>query len=392
MDPAVIIAKSPIKYVYASKDDIQIPVNAKNIITARDDIWEICIGDKYKQEYPINKVFKENSTILIIENIIEITFKDGSKQCNVTWQNASDKCFFNTVKSAELALACTKNECCLINKTILWNRGNNPICKLISQDAIQYFQYIITLDKLLKELQISNLHFTTEEVFEASKDLRMLKRMLVDKEPIPYSYLSLPNDVGLYNQRIGNKKILLEYHKTSENTLIMQDYLRESNDIAIFDCSIEPYKKLKKWFVILPEDLSSTLFDRELMLKELSDCNEEIEIDRIILYVLQLLKEYDTNKNESLFEFLKRLHQIVENKRTDSATVVINKAQIHMREQGLTKVDKNNLLKIKVNGNLLEKCCSCILLKQHDEFKLVYDQLDHEEKEELQSWPIYNLL
>lgn len=46
----------------------------------------------------------------------------------------------------------------------------------------------------------------------------------------------------------------------------------------------------------------------------------------------------------------------------------------------------------KIGEDIHARCCACILLKQYDEFEFHKNELSNQERHELYTWPIINLL
>ena len=100
-NPGIAIVKNSLKYFYIKKDGIEIPIPIKGLITSFSDYVNIRIDDTISEIYPIRYIFKTETTICLINELIEITSYEENEQITIRFLESGDINFqtvFNTSK------------------------------------------------------------------------------------------------------------------------------------------------------------------------------------------------------------------------------------------------------------------------------------------------------
>ncbi len=389
VDPAIAIAKSSIKYVYAKQYGIEIAVSATNFMTSKESHFHIVAGD-YIHVFPVKHIYSLHNTVTTINDIIKINFDEKNKKVHFSLLDYSNTDFDKIYEIAKFLLAVSKSEDIIVNGVSVFADMINPIKKKMSKGFIKHINHVIKLGELLDCLNIPIKAFTIKEVGESEKILLILKEALINHKPVS---LNVENDCGVYYQKIGSKKIVLEYVKDENGLFSVCNYLEDGKRIMIFDGNAEEPQPLSKWFSILPENIADTIFDQNQMLEDLSESENKSDFEYLTFFILALINEYDSTKQKKFLDFATELQNIIEKKLPDTEANIINRMQINYRKGALAPEQKRELEELKAKScNLLAICCACLLLKQYNEFEIHFKELDLEEQEALKEWPIYNLV
>ena len=120
-------------------------------------------------------------------------------------------------------------------------------------------------------------------------------------------------------------------------------------------------------------------------------------LNRTTLLLLEILKAYDINKNIELLNLAEKLAQwVADNQPEDKDnSSIFNLIQIRKRKRKgvIDEHDKFLILEILSSGCKEQyKAAGYILLDMPEKAKEVIEQMDEEERNTFQNFPIYNLL
>lgn len=194
---------------------------------------------------------------------------------------------------------------------------------------------------------------------------------------------------GIVRLGIGSKVLYVSYTRDENTNYTFYNFLSDDDKSGIeiyVDINGEKIK-VNKWFVVDVENIGKALVDRERMVREIETVQHPVEESKKIWYALELIHSYDNSNNENDLQFAYRLLTTL----PDSIVKTININQINLRRRHLQENELNDIRRIKLDESAIAKCCACILLDQKEEFELFYSTLDNVEKEQFESWPIYNL-
>ena len=390
-NPAIAIAKSPLKYFYTKKEGVDIPVVLTNIVTSTERELLIKIDEKINCKYPVQHIYKIDETITRISELIEIVLEEKVHKIYIRCVECSDINFESVYRGAEIILAASSAESMLIENLDLGVVFLKEIKSAISENFLDYFKRIIRLGQILENLNIEKKFFRTKEVLEAEQTIYFLNLGLMETKMVKLPFHT-EEDCGLYKQIIGHKKLLLEYERVEEKGYVIRNYLEEGKRIAILSsCSDGENFRISNWFALREADISEMIFDEKNLLKAMKDINER-EVDQLLFLIFDCLKAYDKKKDSRMLSLAEKLFQIIEEYLDDVILLTINKLQIVARKRELNSEEKKMLIQFKYSKNISVRCCACILLGQFDEFDIHIQQLSSREKEEFCNWPIAALL
>lgn len=389
-DPAIAIVKNPNKYMYARQSGLYIPIESYHITTSREGSIRIKSGDNYDQVHHTKTVFEADATTITIDTLLQIKLNEKNDSTTYRVNNGWDANFETTFKFSKLAMALVQAAEIRFDNRIVADNNQNLFCELFNPDLQRYFKEAMQLGDIFLELGIPLSTFVTKEVFENRTRIKDLRRALVDNEPVT---LPVDKDSGLYYQSLASKKMVLEYEKLENGKFLLRDFLSDSKNIAVVLEEDGAHFRVNNWFAVTPANLNSIIFDHEKMIEGLKCELSDVELNNLVNLVLAAISEYDRNKKVEWLDLASELNKIIEGAEAEKGEVItINQAQISFRRGGLSDDQKRALLKIKVSSqNLSAQCCACILLRQLEEFDLLFTNLSIEEQKGFKTWPIYNL-
>lgn len=390
-NPAIAIAKSPLKYFYTKKEGMDIPVMLTDIVTSTESELLIKIDDKINRKYPVQHIYTIDETITKISELIEIVLEEKVHKIHIRCVECSDVNFESVYRGAEIILAASAAESVLIENLDLGTVFLKEIKSAVSESFLNYFKRIIRLGQILEELNIEKRLFRTKEILKAEQTIYFLKLGLIETKMVELPFHT-EEDCGLYKQIIGHKKLLLEYERVEEKGYIIRNYLEEGKRIAILaSCSDGENFRISNWFALRDPDISEMIFDEKALLKEMKGINKK-DVDQLLFLIFDFLKAYDKKKDNRMLSLAEKLFEIIAEYLNDTILLTINKLQIVARKRELNTEEKKTLVQFKYSENISARCCACILLGQFDEFDIHIQQLSSREKEEFYNWPIASLL
>lgn len=390
-DPAIAIAKNPCKYFYYKKDGIEIPIVLTDVVTSTESKLLIKIDDKINHVYPVQHIYTEDQTILRISELIEIALDEKTEKMHIRCVECSDINFESVYQAAKIITAVPNAVKVSLENLELSKEFLEKVKSFLSERFIGDYKQIIQIGKIFEDLNIKKSYFKTKEVLDAERILYFLKSGLLEMKLVTLPFHT-SEDCGIYKQKIGHKKLLLEYEKVQDNRYIIRNYFEDGKCIGIFQKDKDGKRqKISRWFALRDEDISEMLFDESKLLTAMKEIDYR-EAEQLLFLVLDCLKSFDAKKNERMLSLAEKLFGIAEKHLKDINVLTINKYQIIARRRELNFEEKKKLAQFKYSENIFARCCACILLKQFDEFEIHVSQLSLKEKEEFYSWPIAFLL
>ncbi|WP_346705819.1 hypothetical protein [Merdimonas faecis] len=264
-DPAIAMVKNPITYLYMKKDDRVIPMLITDLTTAKSGkIW-IRIDDKISQSYPVQRIFKKNTTTLLINEAIELIYKENTRQLTINVLESFNKNFYVTYKNAELIVAFANASECWIETLQIEEKEINSIRAGFREEFVKFYERVLRLGELIDKLEISKRLLKTSDVMGSEESLIFLEKALVEK-----SIVSLPfaknEECNIYKQIIGKKRLLLEYEKNGEG-YVVRKFLEEGQRFVMVVETPEGEKySVNRWFALRGDDIQNILFDEKMLL------------------------------------------------------------------------------------------------------------------------------
>lgn len=176
-DPAIAMVKNPITYFYMKKNDRIIPMLITDLTTAvPGKIW-IRIDDKIGQSYPVQRIYKKNTTTLLINEAIAFICNEDTQQLTIKVLESSNINFYVTYKNAELIVAFANASECWIETLQI----NEKEIRLIQSSFRKDFLKQCHLDKIKKECKDKETAFSKCHL-EELKTIRSYKLMEKGKD------------------------------------------------------------------------------------------------------------------------------------------------------------------------------------------------------------------
>ncbi|MDX1959998.1 MAG: hypothetical protein SFU98_15635 [Leptospiraceae bacterium] len=236
---------------------------------------------------------------------------------------------------------------------------------------------------------------TLKEINNDYKRINELIRFFIKKEKVPIK----DNSQFTFKHYKVCKKILIVFFKSVDNqfyeavNFLQDDPIWESTKIVISEGvsisgsrflalnNIELVQFMDGYFEEVQEDLIRR-FD-----KELSDVYRN--------FMLSCIHCFDSTNKIEFLTLAKAINDKVNEETLDEqlkTICTINQLQIIKRQRELTKEEKDILFDLKIeNQEMKAVCCAKILLNSFDEFDIVFNRLEDDDKEMFKSWPIWNL-
>ena len=390
-DPAVAMVKNSATYLYMKKDGIDIPMIISNLVTSVPGTILIKIDEKINKRYPVQFIYEKDITTILINSAIEIKIHEKSEQISIKILESYTLNFQVTYENAGLIVAFSVSNECWIENIQLNKKHIDPIKTKFTNKFLDYYKSVLKMGELLDELNISKGLLQTDDVMKSKDALIFLRDALVEKHPVSLPFAK-ERDCNIYKHIIGRKRLLLEYEKTEGDKYILRKYLEEGQRIVILVETTDGEKRcVNRWFALRGDEVSNILFDEKVLLTEMAKISEA-EQEQLLGLVLDCLTAYDSEGEERMLVLAEKLLEIYKCRKHDEVLEIINNLQIVARKRELNEDEIKSLVPLKYSPNIYARCCACILLKQYDEFEFHKNELSNQERHELYTWPIINLL
>ena len=262
---------------------------------------------------------------------------------------------------------------------------------------------------------LSNL-VTLMNYFNVEEDLNM-----DNLSPSDYEKLNSLIDIVLYNKKVKNEQIdtgiikleiinmcfLIYIEKDKDSNLIIRNMKSDEarNFILYFKENEESheYFPCSKYLLLNTEEMSKCnnidYIEIANSIKDIKPTNV-LMIDRNILFLLELIKTYDNNKNIHTLLASLDICEWIEKFETRPIIIhMINKLQIQRRLRRLTTEENEYIYekrkeidsKTEYENKEMHLAALSILLENEKDFEYYYGKMSETEKIQFSSYPIYNL-
>lgn len=235
------------------------------------------------------------------------------------------------------------------------------------------------------------------------RDFNMDVWSSIDYKNLDLIMLSLTKKVGLIISDVSDSKVLIgvfEIHNLKLAFIANQDsnghyvfenlWDSEENGYYFTEDSEGEYRTKNKFL----------FFNKNIYMADNINLNNDIEYfkkngfekrasDLIINQALCVISAYDESHNDDLLEYSLFLLDLVSSIDEISTIVFINKCQIYKRKGNLTKEHIEKITKIKQDEKDIPIQYACnLLLDSTLEAEILYEKLDRQDKELIDSFPI----
>lgn len=270
--------------------------------------------------------------------------------------------------------------------------------QLDSDSSNEYSDRLIWLqniDKALKKLNVSkdlDLDALNELDF---KKINMLVAAILEEQAIP---LSINGKSGIGALTIGNIKIMLICIQSNVERLFFISNPFDSKDMALSKnddpkaekVPISPYIMLKEGELKTIDNIDFNNISAAVT----SFPYTGTAGTQITFFVLELLKYFDSQEtpDSHILNIAEELtNYLFDNNKENEDVYKINLLQIMKRRRKLTQEENRYLIKLKQEAPPEFQLASSILLESFQEAEYIYEQLDEQQKNNFESYPIFNL-
>lgn len=366
--------------------------------------FEKMLPDEITTSYPI--LVKANGEILY-DHIDEIRHGHGKKQfklgnnITITWTPPTPtmNILFNSSVKEQIAdlkfvsaimqgMPVTIGDKC-ISKDFIFDWGEHNIDEVTSR-LTTLFQINETLVKLHVEQDLYLNTLTESEL----KNLSFLVKGILNKEPVP---LSVDGHAGAGKLKIGNIGILLYSKKDPGcNGYFINDFFAMENFILTPKKALPENSKSVSPYILLSEESFGEIDN--ICINEIAHSitkfpYSDLYGDRILLFLLELLKVYDKCANKTILDTVVQLLDFLDqNNPSNKSLYELNRLQTEKRRRSLTEKEIDYLIQLKQQNVTPQYLLAAnILLESFREAQTTYEGMSSKEKQEFDSYPIRNL-
>lgn len=261
-------------------------------------------------------------------------------------------------------------------------------------EALERLSALLRVDTALKKLHVQkdlNLGDLTDKEISS---VNYLISGILDGKPTPFK---LPDKMNVGKLSVGNITLLLMTKESADGTGHLISNFFEAGDLVLSEKDATPESGSR----ISPYVLMNVNHFETIDNANLSEIVQSIRKqpysavygERIILLVLELLKLYDRQKDNSILDVVIQLLDFLkEHDSSQEELYQVNRLQTEKRRRKLTKEEMRYLSSMKADGIPLQyQLAANILLESFQEAKLIYEKLDKAEQEIFDTYPIKNL-
>jgi len=398
-DPTEDIVRSKNKAIYGiTKEGISIPLNINIALMENQGKIKVDCGS-YCALLNYTKRIEQIDTIITINEFIELKIKDdteisGKRYVNISINYSSDLNLDVVYKGAKFLINFYKYKKISINNYDLSNSEIINIIDEMNKSFIDYYNFIVKLGDMCKNIKIPLDTFTTREIIniDESKILNKLEDVLFYNA---HTKIDGVNDNrGMFIQKIDEYSLMIAYEKCEDGLYKCTNYLYDDlNMLLYYKDNEDNFVRLNKWLCFDQNNLSKFIFDKNKMISDLKKLNELDSYNSSLLtqYILIYINYYDKSGNIKDLSFAHELIQILFEKCEVDKSDEINLYQIKFRKDLLNSDDIRKIRELKYDDNKLLCCSACLLLKEFDDFEIIFNKINDDEKNQYIEWPIYNL-
>ena len=320
-----------------------------------------------------------------ISNQINIVFKDEKYVINFS-VNGTLKERINVLK---FMLGLNKDHSFVIDGRSL------VVENLLSKDKEKVFvkllKFYLEVDRLFNKIGVEKeLDFKNMK----EKDFVLLQSLingeLYSKPVLNYA---LEGDSNFICD-IANVKILV-YVKNIDETHKLFINMFSQKECQLLALSEPEPIPVSNYLILIEKELWGN-FDNINYLEMMESITKNYDVNKHEYYytqlILNMISHYDKTKDTDLLDAVKCLSLFMYEKNSTDINF-INLCQVKVRADILNDDDIKRLIKIKEEtDDLYFKCACCCILNSKKEFKLFFNELKDEKKEEFKLYPIYNLI
>ena len=376
-------AKVPIKYI-SSIQDTTIEHTFQKAVTVG--------GKKYYDSYKV--VCSKDTQKCIFGNSTYIEYPNVDRPENCKFSFSISGTLNQRLTDTLFIIAISKNAAFEIDGNVISLAITNEIlCKDTVERLEKYYKQISEIKTLFNKLGVKkdlDLDSCAEKDF---KNLFFLTEAILYKKPLAIAKrLEL---VSFYN--VCNINLALLAIEQKEGTYRLYDFFKKNIPVSVFDSlkkahSITQFALLNKDSYLKADNINYSRIRNGF---ESIEKYDEFNLFRINESLLEMIKAYDENSDNELYETMTAVSKIIlKNKKVFNGDIALmNMYQILKRKRALTIDEKSKLWKMLDTTNEAKiKAGIMILLEEYDNARQIINNMECESADEFRSFPIYNLL
>jgi hypothetical protein len=346
-------------------------------------------GKEYYSEYK-GRFERNNKSTVLLGKGVEIIFDKDAMHMNIKFRGSIEE----RIKDAEFYLDTVRTgEVSIDGRKTKYNFHNTNKNKESIENVERYLQFLIKARKTLNYFGVSynkdfsdiytndnaNLDWFIKYVDGSKKhnpNINNTGKYYVDIGPLRIGIFAFVNDDGtveVYN-------MFGDFYKTIKTTVTLHD----GREVVV-----SPYLFMKT-----DEIDGYANFNKDAVYDSINvmGLNEDL-VNDVTLFLLEIIKAYDKDPSRKEFLILaESIQDLLDNDSTCSNINKINRLQLIKRQRALTKGEKLDLIGLRNSEtDNLTLCAISILLENESDYEFYYDKLTEEERDQLKSFPIYNL-
>lgn len=380
-------------YLYAKPAgwDIQVPVDKVMIeqIVRSDEVPVIVQDEVLYNRVKSISLPKDERKYQLGKNI---TITLGTNK--VTYNYTSNGTLSEQIRDLKFISALLNKQEVKVGNLQIPTTGSYNLSQYTPEEVEQRLTSLLSAQETLKQLHVKK---DLELGRLTSDEVRLLNYLVIgiqEKQTVP---LSMNGQAGTGKLKIGNLVLLLtSVAQTDGNGYHIKDFF-SIDGLKYATEGSDPKDGI---------DISPYMLVTSELYKEVDniDLNEILPAVKkypmsvpyrglAILLALELLKIFDESKDESILEIvIQLLDYLQEFDDSQDELYQVNRLQTEKRRRALTAEEKQYLMTLKTPGISLQyQLAASILLESFHEAQIIYENMDLEERQAFDTYPIKNL-
>lgn len=380
-------------YLYAKPAgwDIQVPVDKVIIeqIVRSDEVPIVVQDEVLYNQVKLISLPKDERKYQLGKNIT-ITL-DTNK---VTYNYTSNGTLNEQIRDLKFISALLNKQEIKVGSKLLPTTGSYNLFQHSSADVEQRLTSLLSAQETLKQLHVKKDldlgRLTSDEV-------RLLDYLVIGIQENQAVPLSMNGQAGTGKLKIGNLVLLLTSVAQADGKgyYIKDFFATEGFKFVLEGCDpkegidVSPYMLVTSELYKTIDNIDLNAIVPAVKKYPISD----IYRDRAILLALELLKIFDEEKDENVLDsVIQLLDYLQQSDDSQDELYRVNRLQTEKRRRALTAEEKQYLMTLKMPGISLQyQLAASILLESFQEAQIIYENMDIEERQAFDTYPIKNL-
>ncbi|MCM3716626.1 hypothetical protein M3202_21525 [Alkalihalobacillus oceani] len=380
--------------IYGIKETLSVPLSQARIQSYSSEFTEIFITNGRLHKLQTQFTFEKSSSILLIENSLEITFKKDNFNFNLVRLNSLSSQLkvlpfildFLYSKEIELRTNDLKLENLHLVDTVKVTKAFERLYSTFKNLKIIFEELNIDLDTRIdsESLDLNSL----------IDQITSLVRMYLDND---YSTFKNPEKARFALFPLGELKLLFFYNPDSENLLMdaFSDKIIQMDTRIAVDDIANPHSP----YILIPYHTLAVAVNLKIeqIKKSFDNINpflNDISSDLTNQFCLNCISAFDLSQNFAFLDLADHIYNKFDGVVSFRNIVLVNQLQIKIRRNGsLSDKDYEKLINLKQlnQSDIVLQFCASVLLKSKIESTSFFSQLGFEEQKFIKKYPIYTI-